>query len=147
MKKKILFVVSSANLIGPKNRRTGNLLTEVAHPYEAFKQPGYDIDIYSVKGGEAPIDMVEVDDPVNGTFLNDEGLQKMKTTKSIDTVSVDEYDAVFVPGGLAPVVDMRDNPTVQQILSPMYDNRKVVSAVCHGPVSVQAKALSLTTLK
>ncbi len=32
MKKKILFMVSSASLIGPLNRKTGNLLTEVAHP-------------------------------------------------------------------------------------------------------------------
>ncbi|CAN5167812.1 type 1 glutamine amidotransferase domain-containing protein [soil metagenome] len=136
MKKKILFMVSSANLIGPKNRRTGSLLTEVAHPYETFKQQGYDIDIFSVKGGEAPIDMVEVDDPMNVAFLNDEGLQKMKNTRPIDMVSVDEYEAVFVPGGLAPVVDMPDNPTVQQILSSMYDKGKVVSAVCHGPVSL-----------
>lgn len=129
-------MVSSANLIGPKNRRTGSLLTEVAHPYETFKQQGYDIDIFSVKGGEAPIDMVEVDDPMNVAFLNDEGLQKMKNTRPIDMVSVDEYEAVFVPGGLAPVVDMPDNPTVQQILSSMYDKGKVVSAVCHGPVSL-----------
>ncbi len=40
MKKKILFVVSSTGIIGPHNRITGNLLTEVAHPYEAFKQQG-----------------------------------------------------------------------------------------------------------
>jgi len=53
MKKKILFMVSSASLIGPLNRKTGNLLTEVAHPYVAFQKQGYDIDIYSVKGGDA----------------------------------------------------------------------------------------------
>ncbi|GGN12267.1 glutamine amidotransferase [Dyadobacter beijingensis] len=136
MKKKILFVVSSADVIGPKNRRTGNLLTEVAHPYEVFKQQGYDIDVYSVKGGDAPIDMVELDDPTNIVFLNDEGREKFKTTRSIEDVTLDGYDAVFVPGGLAPVVDMPDNPTVQKILGTMYDNGKVVSAVCHGPVSL-----------
>jgi len=136
MKKKILFMVSSANLIGPKNRRTGSLLTELAHPYETFKKQGYDIDIYSVKGGEAPIDMVEETDPLNVAFLNGEGLTKMKNTSNIESVSVDKYDAVFVPGGLAPVVDMPDSPTVQKILSSMYDKGGVVSAVCHGPVSL-----------
>ncbi|NII26407.1 type 1 glutamine amidotransferase domain-containing protein [Pseudoflavitalea sp. X16] len=136
MKKKILFMVTSADLIGPKNRRTGSLLTEVAHPYEAFKKQGYDIDIYSVKGGEAPIDMVELEDPVNIAFLKGDGPAKMKNTARIKDVSIDGYDAVFVPGGLGPVVDMTDNPPVQKILASMYDSGKVVSAVCHGPVSL-----------
>jgi putative intracellular protease/amidase len=136
MKKKILFMVSSASLIGPLNRKTGNLLTEVAHPYEAFKKQGYDIDIYSVKGGEAPIDMVELEDPINREFLAGDGPAKFKNTGSIEEVSLEGYDAVFVPGGLAPVVDMPDNPTVQNILATMWESGKVVSSVCHGPVSL-----------
>jgi putative intracellular protease/amidase len=136
MKKKILFMVSSANVIGLKKRKTGNLLTEVAHPYEAFKKEGYDIDVYSVKGGEAPIDMVELEDPINQAFLKGDGPGKFKNSTRIEDVSIDGYDAVFVPGGLAPVVDMPDNQTVQKILATMYEKGKVVSAVCHGPVSL-----------
>nr|ACN18087.1 putative intracellular protease/amidase [uncultured bacterium BLR5] len=136
MKKKILFMVSSASLIGPLNRKTGNLLTEVAHPYVAFQKQGYDIDIYSVKGGDAPIDLVELEDPVNIEFLAGDGPARFKNTGSIEEVSLEGYDAVFVPGGLAPVVDMPDNPTVQRILSTMWESGKIVSAVCHGPVSL-----------
>src|SRR5215510_4823766 len=76
MKKKILFMVSSANIIGPRKRHTGNLLTEVAHPYEIFKKQGYDIDVYSVKGGEAPIEMFEETDPMNAAFLKGDGPAK-----------------------------------------------------------------------
>ncbi len=129
-------MVSSAGIIGPKKRRTGNLLTEVAHPYELFKKEGYDIDVYSVKGGEAPIDMVELEDPINIEFLKGDGPKKMKNSAPIEEVSVDQYDAVFVPGGLGPVVDMPENQTVQNILAAMYEKGKVVSAVCHGPVSL-----------
>lgn len=136
MKKRILFVVSSANVIGPHNRATGNLLTEVANPYQTFKKQGYDIDVYSVNGGEAPIDMVELDDELNIAFLNGEGSAAMKNTKKIDQVLVADYDAVFVPGGLAPVVDMPENAIVQNILSGMYQKGAVVSAVCHGPVAL-----------
>jgi len=136
MKKRILFVVSSASVIGPHNRATGNLLTEVANPYQTFKKQGYDIDVYSVNGGEAPIDMVELDDELNIAFLNGEGAAAMKNTKKIDQVSITGYDAVFVPGGLAPVVDMPENVTVQNILSGMYEKGSVVSAVCHGPVAL-----------
>jgi putative intracellular protease/amidase len=142
MKKKILFVVSSANVIGPHNRATGSLLTEVANPYQTFTKQGYDIDIFSVNGGEAPIDMVELDDELNQAFLNGEGVIRMKNTTSIEKVSVEDYDAVFVPGGLAPVVDMPENPTVQRILSAMYEKGGVVSAVCHGPVALTNVKLS-----
>lgn len=136
MKKKILFVVSSTSIIGPKKRRTGNLLPEVAHPYEAFKKEGYEIDIYSVKGGDAPIELVELEDPINLAFLKGEGPDKFKKSNRIEDVSTDDYDAVFVPGGLAPVADLPDNPTAQKILSEMYEKGKVVSAVCHGPVAL-----------
>jgi len=136
MKKRILFVVSSANVIGPHNRATGNLLTEVANPYQTFRKQGYDIDVFSVNGGEAPIDMVELDDELNIAFLNGEGSAAMKNTQKIDQVSVADYDAVFVPGGLAPVVDMPENTTVQNILSGMYEKGGIVSAVCHGPVAL-----------
>jgi putative intracellular protease/amidase len=142
MKKKVLFVVSSTSVIGPKKRHTGNLLTEVAHPYETFKKEGYEIDVYSVKGGEAPIEMVELEDPINQAFLKGDGPGKFKNSRRVEEVSIEGYDAVFVPGGLAPVADLPDNPTVQKILSSMYEKGKVVSAVCHGPVSLVNVKLS-----
>lgn len=129
-----MFVVSSTRIIGPNKRRVGNLLTEVAHPYEAFKKEGYDIDVYSVLGGDAPIELVELDDEINKQFLKGEGTDKFRNSLPVEKASIEGYDAVFVPGGLAPVADLPDNPTVQKILSSMYEAGKVVSAVCHGPV-------------
>src|SRR3954463_15125659 len=126
MKKKILFVVSSTSIIGPKKRHVGNLLPEVAHPYVAFKKEGYDIDVYSVKGGDAPIELVDTEDPINQAFLKGDGPGKFKNSGKVEDVSIDGYDAVFVPGGLAPVADLPDNQTVQKILSSMYEKGKVV---------------------
>lgn len=142
MSKKILFMVSNADLIGPLNRKTGNLLTEVAHPYMAFRKKGYEIDVYSAKGGNAPIDMVELEDPVNQEFLKSDGPDKFKDSNNLDDVSLAGYDAVFVPGGLAPVVDMYDNPAVQNVHAKMWEAGKIVSAVCHGPVSLVNVKLS-----
>ncbi|MDO6430021.1 hypothetical protein Q4E93_05465 [Flavitalea sp. BT771] len=108
--KKILFVVSSTSVIGPKNRRTGNLLPEVAHPFEVFKKEGYEIDVYSVKGGEPPIEMVEPEDSVNQAFLKGDGPGKFKSSGRIEEVTTDKYDAVFViaAGGIIPLLNERE---------------------------------------
>lgn len=143
MKKRILIIASSANEIGPNNRATGSFLTEIAHPYQTFKQQGYDIDIASVTGGEAPLDgMFEQDEEINTAFLTGEGLEKMKHSIAISNVDVSVYDAVFVPGGLAPMVDMPENQIVQAAIASTYERGAVVGAVCHGPVSLLNVKLS-----
>lgn len=144
MSKKILFIVSSARHIGPKDRPTGNLLTETAAPFVTFNRQGYEVDIYSVSGGEAPLDGMEAyETELNQTFLNGEGLIKMKNTRSIDELqTVQGYDAVFTPGGLAPMVDLADNPKAHEIHRIMWESGKVVSAVCHGPVCLLNVKLS-----
>ena len=137
MAKKILFIVSSANQIGPENRKTGNYLPEVAHPYHEFIQAGYEVDFASVQGGEPPIDGAdELEDPRNRAFMEGEGLAKMKNSHKIDGVDTLPYDAVFVPGGLGPMVDMPDNIHVQKAIADTYNRGDIVGAVCHGPVSL-----------
>ena len=137
MKKKILIIASSTDHIGPNNRKTGSFLTEIANPYETFKRQGYDVDIVSIKGGEAPLDgMHEKDEALNVAFLTGDGIEKMKHTKKLEGTDVSAYDAVFVPGGLAPVADMPDNKFVQDALASTYERGAVVGAVCHGPVSL-----------
>ena len=136
MKKKILFIVSSADTIGPENRKTGNFLPEVSHPYHEFSEKGYVIDFASVKGGEPPIDGLQLtDDALNVAFLNGKGLADMKKSKKIEEVNVSIYDAIFVTGGLGPMVDMPENEVIQKAIANTYESGKVVGAVCHGPVS------------
>ena len=136
MKKSVLFIVTSAGSIGPNNRATGSFLPEVAHPYHEFIQKGYTVDFASVKGGEPPLDGVDMEDPLNEAFMSGEGWQKMKVSKTISETDTSGYDAVFIPGGLGPMVDMPDNIDVQKAIADTYDRGAVVGAVCHGPVSL-----------
>lgn len=143
MKKKILFIVSSADKIGPDNRKTGNFLPEVAHPYHEFIEAGYAVDFASVQGGEPPIDGADdLSDPRNKAFIEGEGMMRMKSSLKISEVDTAPYDAVFVPGGLGPMVDMPNNVDVQKAIAATYDRGDVVGAVCHGPVSLLNVTLS-----
>ncbi|AYL99084.1 type 1 glutamine amidotransferase domain-containing protein [Mucilaginibacter celer] len=143
MKKKILIIVSNANAIGPRNRRTGNFLPEVAHPYEVWSEAGYQIDFASLTGDTPYLDALNLAaDPGNLKFLTGKGWEDMQKAVKLETVDVSQYDAIFVPGGLAPMVDMPEAPLLKKIVAETWERGAVVSAVCHGPVSLLNVKLS-----
>lgn len=143
MSKKILFIVSNANAIGPNNRRTGNYLPEVAHPYIEFENAQYQIDFTSLTGESPFLDALHLaDDPANLSFLVGKGWASMQEGGKLADVDVRRYDAIFIPGGLAPMVDMPEHPLLKTVIRDTYERGAVVGAVCHGPVSLLNVKLS-----
>ncbi len=143
MKKKILIIVSNANAIGPNNRRTGTFLPEVAHPYTEFEKAGFQIDFASLSGDTPYLDALNLaDDHDNLAFLTGKGWADMQKAAKLSNVNTESYDAVFVPGGLAPMVDMPENPLLKKVIADTYERGGVVGAVCHGPVSLLNVKLS-----
>ena len=49
-----------------------------------------------------------------------------------DEASADDFDAVVVPGGFAPD-RMRRYPAVLDLVKELWEQGKVVAAICHGP--------------
>lgn len=143
MNPKVLIVVSNANSIGPNNKRTGTFLPEVAHPYAEFENAGYQIDFASLTGESPFLDALNLaDDADNLKFLTGKGWEDMHNAKKLSEVNTSNYDAVFVPGGLAPMVDMAEAPELKKVLADFYESNRVVAAVCHGPVSLLNVKLS-----
>ncbi|OCK50226.1 thiamine biosynthesis protein ThiJ [Chryseobacterium sp. CBo1] len=143
MKPKVLIIVSNANTIGPNNRRTGIFLPEVAHPYAEFEKADYEIDFVSLTGESPFLDALNLsDDPDNLKFLTGKGWEKMHSAPKLSSINTDDYDAVFIPGGLAPMVDMPENTELKKIIAGFYESNRIVGAVCHGPVSLLNVKLS-----
>ena len=143
MKKKILIIVSNANAIGPHNRRTGTFLPEVAHPYAEFEKAQYQIDFASLTGDTPYLDALNLaNDPDNLVFLTGKGWETMQKADKLSEVEVGQYDAIFIPGGLAPMVDMPENALLKKVIKESYERNAVVGAVCHGPVSLLNVKLS-----
>ncbi|PZU83034.1 MAG: type 1 glutamine amidotransferase domain-containing protein [Chryseobacterium sp.] len=143
MEKRILIIVSNANTIGPNNRRTGTFLPEVAHPYAEFEKAGFQIDFASLSGDTPYLDALNLaDDPDNLKFLTGDGWANMQKAVKLNDVNTSVYDAIFVPGGLAPMVDMPENPLLKKVIAETYEHGAIVGAVCHGPVSLLNVKLS-----
>ena len=137
VKEKILFVVTSHSEKGNTGEKTGYYLSEVSHPWDVLENAGYEIDFVSPKGGDAPVDEVDLSDPVNKKFWEDEVYRKkVKNTLKPSQINPDDYVAIHFAGGHGTMWDFPDNKEIAKIASDIYENNGYVSAVCHGPAGL-----------
>ena len=135
---KILAVVTSTDTMGDTGKYTGYELSELARAYYVFVANGFEVDIASPQGGEAP---VVIDDEDMGAydfaFLNDTIAQnKTRNTIPIEQIVPEEYEAVFFVGGKGAMFDFPDNPHIQGLLRNYHQEGKTIGAVCHGPAAL-----------
>lgn len=132
--KHILFIVTNANKVGTSNIKTGYEFSEVADPYFEFIKAGYTVDFASFLGGLPPEDGYDENNSISKLFRNSSGFKRLNFSHKLENVDIDAYDAIFFPGGLGPMVDLFDNKLVKKIIAEAYENGKIISSVCHGPV-------------
>lgn len=141
--KRVAIVLTNHGQLGDTGKPTGFYLSEATHPYEVFREAGYEIDFLSPKGGEAPMDGVDRTDPINAAFLDDEALvARTKSTTSIAKALSVPYDAVFFSGGHGTMWDFPSDAGVQELIRTVYERGGVVAAVCHGPAALVNARLS-----
>jgi len=137
MSKKILFVVTSHDQKGGTGQPTGFYLGEVSHPWDILHEAGYEIDFVSPKGGKAPVDGFNLDDPINKKFWNDPQYhKKIENTLKPSEVKPEAYAAIFYAGGHGAMWDFADNAELAAIAARIYENNGIVGAVCHGPAGL-----------
>lgn len=113
MNKKVLFVLTSHDELGNTGLKTGFWSEEFAAPYYALADKGIDIVLASPKGGQPPIDP-KSEDPsfqTETTKRMDKDtvlLDKLKNTTPLADIKMDDYDAVFYPGGHGPLWDLAE---------------------------------------
>jgi putative intracellular protease/amidase len=139
--KHVLFIVTNAAVIGPSNRATGFFFPEIAHPFEVLDKAGIAVEYASPKGGKPPEDGFDENDPAQVNFRQSASYRRMARSRKLSEVDVRDYDAIFFPGGLGPMVDITRNPEVQNAVGRAWTAGKVVAAVCHGPSALLGVAI------
>jgi putative intracellular protease/amidase len=129
----VLCIATNAAVIGPRNRHTGFFFPEIAHPFHALDEAGIAMEFASPLGGKPPEDGFDGDDPVQTGFRGGKAYRRLAHSRKLSEVDVLDYDAIFIPGGLGPMVDITGNPEVQAAVTAAWNAGMVVSAVCHGP--------------
>jgi len=68
-----------------------------------------------------------------GTIVNGKKWETpVKIDKSIDKVSVEDFDALYIPGGYSPD-KLRVHEEVTNFVSEFFKKEKPVFSICHGP--------------
>ncbi len=134
--KHVLFILTNAAEIGPHQRATGYFFPEVAHPYEVFDHAGVAVEYASLLGGAIPEDGYDANDASQVAFRNSAAYRRLNHSRKLSEVDVRDYDAIFFPGGLGPMVDIARNPEIQAAVLQAWNANKIVAAVCHGPAAL-----------
>ncbi|NJM60159.1 MAG: DJ-1/PfpI/YhbO family deglycase/protease [Oscillatoriales cyanobacterium RU_3_3] len=118
---------------GAKTKRVALLIengvedSEFQVPYNALKQAGFDVVVLGSR--------------TNEKYLGKQGKLAMQADGTTTEAMPADFDAVLIPGGMAPDM-MRTNPNTVQFVREAFEQGKIVAAVCHGPqVLIEADLL------
>ena len=130
---KILIVTTNTVRLDDMHK-TGVWLEEFAVPFLAFKEAGFEVTVASPLGGESPVDedSLECKNPTEWDYT----IKELKNTQKLEDIDYESYDAIFIPGGHGPMIDIAKDELLGKIVSYFYNSHKVVSAVCHGPAGL-----------
>lgn len=149
-KGQILVLLSSESqmqLQDGKTLSTGYYLNEFGVPADAFITAGYELVLATPKGNAPAVD----EKSVTVQYFGGSEAEMQRISKVVaaipgidDTLSLKEvianglaqYEAVFIPGGHAPLIDLANNPEVGTILKHFNTEAKPTAAICHGPIAL-----------
>jgi len=134
---KILFIVSNQHYYGNTDMNTANHFAEIVLAYDVLANNGYQVDFVSPKGGAIPIGYLATSDSIQKKYLYDfDFMDKLKNTKTPEIINASDYKAVYYVGGGAAMFGVPENKTIQNITMSIYNNKGIVSAVCHGTAGI-----------
>lgn len=135
---KILIVLTSHDKLGDTGAKTGFWLEELAAPYYVLKQAGAELTLASPKGGQPPLDPKSADeisktDDTRRFEADAEAKAQLANTVRLDSVKIEDFDAVFYPGGHGPLWDLAEDATSRALIEGAIAADKPVALVCHAP--------------
>ncbi len=140
--KRVLIVAANPGVSPTTGWPVGFWWAELTHPYWAFTEAGYVVDIVSPKGGDLVMDGYSDPEDASGYSAHDilslgfkhsaAHAAMLKGTRSIAEVDLAVYGAIFVAGGQSPMITMIDDTDLHAFVARAYEAGKVVAVVCHG---------------
>jgi putative intracellular protease/amidase len=150
--RRVLIVVANPTTSTTLGWPVGFWGAELTHPYFELTQRGVEVTIASPDGGKVEMDSLSdprddskwsADDLITMGFLNTPELAALlEDTPKLADLDLDEYDAIMVAGGQAPMFSFRDDDRVHGALRRFYESEKPTCIYCHGTAALVDLKLS-----
>ncbi len=141
---RVLVVLSAAKTIELErggSTEAGVYLAEIAVPVRRMIDAGAKITVVSPGGATPTLDPVSDDkkwfdgreeyDAAKALFAHP-AFQHPGRLEEVSDAVLDVFDAVFLPGGHAPMTDLAANRDLARILRRQHAANKLTGAICHG---------------
>ena len=138
----VLLVVANPTVATTLGWPVGFWAAELFHPYHEFAQKRYDITIASPDGGKVELDAMSdprdpskwsADDLISmGALHTPQVAALLENTPALRDLDLDDYDALVVCGGFAPMFAFRENDDLKKTIAHFFEARKPTAALCHG---------------
>lgn len=94
---------------------------ELTEPWKTVEQAGGQPELVSLEDGE-----------IQG-FNHYDKADNFPVDRTVGEVSVDEYDALVIPGGVGNPDTMRMNKDAVRFVHEFFESGKPIAAICHAP--------------
>src|SRR5262249_4266170 len=138
----VLMVVANPRTAPTTGWPLGFWASELTHPFYEFTRVRYEVTIASPDGGKVEIDALSdprddskwsAEDLISMGFLSTPELTGLlEDTPKLADLDVDDFDAIVVCGGLAPMFQFREDESLKQTIAAFYEAEKPTAVLCHG---------------
>jgi putative intracellular protease/amidase len=140
--KRIALVLANPTLSTTTGWPVGFWWAELSHPYFAFAEQGYEVELFSPQGGKCEPDAMSDPNDASGYsawdlvsqgFIHTPHLKALvENTRPIAEAELARFDAIVVAGGQAPMFNFEAATDLHRKFAEFYEAGKVACALCHG---------------
>lgn len=144
----VLFIISGATywvLKDGTRYATGYWAEEFAKPYKALTDAGHAVAVATPGGTTPNVDMMSLRPSMAGgeqgaldleSIIRD--AEVMRRPLRLSDVRLEDYDAVYLPGGHGPMSDLAFDADAGRLLTAQLGSGEPLFIVCHAPAAMLA---------
>ncbi|HRD97710.1 MAG TPA: type 1 glutamine amidotransferase domain-containing protein [Rubrivivax sp.] len=141
-RKRVAIVIANPAVSTTTGWPVGFWWSELTHPYLAFHEAGYEVEVFSPAGGACQADGMSDPNDASGYsktdlisqgFIHTAELKALvDNTKKVSDIDVAAFDAIVVAGGQAPMFTFEGASDLHAKFAAFFEAGKVAAALCHG---------------
>ena len=111
--------------------------SQIDFPSKTLLTLGYKVDLASPNKKEGDFITSQIFEPSELQYFNPGMGHKYKITVDINTIDYKSYDALYLPGGHAPLY-LHVNPKVIEIVKYFLESKKLLVSICYSVLTLAA---------